>query len=329
MQTSNKKYPILISIQGITASGKSEMAINLAKEIQRIGGSVWIINADSRQVYKNLDIGTAKIPGVWETRNNLEAFYYQDIPHFLIDYVNLDQDYGLVNYITDFEKLTKRADVPDYFILVGGSGLYSKAIVTGERPLEVLPEFQKEFDTLKQQLQELSLFKLQAKISPEEKVNINYSDFNNTRRLISRILNSTSVRKNWITNSKVKLEIVFDKVYQFGVKIDEQIWEDKIKKRVEQWTLENDNLNPLIQETKKLEVLGPAKIQQLGFEYSTTWDYINGKFDKKEWQKHLLQANRKYAKKQKTWLNKQPNVVWIENVKEIVGEGFILPTRQT
>jgi tRNA dimethylallyltransferase len=318
MQISNKKYPTLISIQGITASGKSEMAINLAKNIQKNGFSVWIINADSRQVYKSLDIGTAKIPGVWETRNNLEAFYFQDIPHFLIDYVNLDQDYGLVNFIEDFEKLTKRVDAPDYFILVGGSGLYSKAILTGEKPLQVLPEFQKEFDKLKLQLQELSLFKLQAKISPEEKPNINYSDFNNTRRLISRILNSTSIRKNWIEKNENETKVSFDKVYQFGVKIDNQIWEDKIKKRVQKWTENDDNSNPLIQETKKLETLGPSKIQQLGFEYSTTWDCINGKFNKQEWQKRLFQANRKYAKKQKTWLNKQPNVVWIEGSEDIL-----------
>lgn len=318
MQTSNKKYPTLISIQGITASGKSEMAVNLAQEIKTLGALVWIINADSRQVYKGLDIGTAKIPGAWETRNNLEAFYYQDIPHFLIDYVNLNQNYGFINYIADFEKLTKRVDAPDYFILVGGSGLYSKAIVSGERPLEVLPEFQKEFGKLKQQLQELSLFKLQAKISPEEKVNINYSDYNNTRRLISRILNSTSIRKNWIVNTDDESKISFDKVLQFGIKIDENIWEDKIKKRVQEWTETDDNSNLLIQETKNLEVLGPSKIQQLGFEYLTTWDYINGKFDKQEWQKRLFQANRKYAKKQKTWLNKQPDLLWIEGLEGIL-----------
>jgi len=310
--------PILISVQGITGSGKSEMAINLAKEIKKIGNSVWIVNSDSRQVYKNLDIGTAKIPGVWETKNNLEAFYYQDFPHFLIDYVNLTQDYGLVNYIADFEKLTKRGDSPDYFILVGGSGLYSKAIISGERPLEVLPEFQKEFDTLKQQLQELSLFKLQAKIPPEEKPKINYSDFNNTRRLISRILNSTSIRKNWINQNDHGSKISFDKVYQFGVNIENQTWEDKIKKRVQEWTKNQDGLNSLIQETKKLEVFGPSKIQQLGFEYSTTWDYINGKFSKQEWQKRLFLANKKYAKKQLTWLKKQPNLVWVENLEEVL-----------
>ncbi len=317
-------YPTLISIQGVTGSGKSSLSIDLAKYfLNQKNDSVWVINADSRQVYKNLNIGTAKINGKWEEQDSLKAFYFEDssgckIPHFLIDYINLDQDYGLTNYISDFESLMSKDNIPKYIILVGGSGLYSKAIVSGEQPTIILAEFQKSFYELKEKLNKLSLYQLQSKISAEDKAKINYSDFNNSRRLINKILNETAKNSEWIDFSETKSKVQFEKVYQFGLKIDQEVWESGIKQRVEEWTFEPDENNKLIQETKNLEFLGPSKIQQLGFEYSITYDYIQGKFAKPDWQNRLFLANRKYAKKQQTWLNKQQSLVSIESLEEIV-----------
>lgn len=342
--------PTLISIQGVTSSGKSSLAIQLAKFLANYlanglenglenssNAKVWVFNADSRQVYKNLNVGTAKIEGNWETRNGLKAYYYKDIPHFLIDYVQPEINYGLINYISDFETLIKpnlkqpkqninKDELPKYIILVGGSGLYSKAIISNQKPLQISEEFKKDFEKLKEKLSKESLFKLQAKISAQDKTTINYSDFNNSRRLVNKILNKTASENNWIEknnssnekDSQKSNQISFSKIYQFGLKVDETIWENKIKQRVQEWTFEQDQDNKLIQETKSLQVLGEAKIKQLGFEYSITYNYIQGKFSKEEWQKRLFLANRKYAKKQLTWLNKQPGLTWIDGLDEAI-----------
>lgn len=342
------KLPILISIQGITASGKSGLAIELANVLEEQSrtinshnsnslnsldskcSKVWIVNADSRQIYKYLDIGTAKIEGKWEVQNNLEAFYYKGIPHFLIDFVLPDQDYNLVNFIQDFKTLLTSPKLPEYIILVGGSGLYAKAILSGQVPIQINPEFENDFNNLREILRKKTLLdlqkELQANILPterlEEKLNINSSDWQNPRRLINKILAKKSVENNWIYDQDTDqndqqsslINKKFSKIIQFGLEIEDKIWQEKLLSRIKTWTEDGK----LEEETHKIKYLGYDKIRQFGFEYSITLDYLDKKVSKQEWADLLFTANRRYAKKQQTWLNKQPEIIWIRNLNDIL-----------
>lgn len=342
------KLPILISIQGITASGKSGLAIELANvleeqsrttnssnsnspnNLENKGSRVWIVNADSRQIYKYLDIGTAKIAGKWEVQNNLEAFYYHGIPHFLIDFVLPQQDYNLVYFIHDFKTLITSPKLPEYIILVGGSGLYSKAILSGQVPIRIKPEFENDFNNLREVLRKKTLLnlqkELQANILPteklEEKLNINSSDWQNPRRIINKILTKKSEENNWVYNEHENqkdqqsspINKKFSKIIQFGLEIEDEIWQEKLLTRIKNWTEDGK----LEEETKMLKYLGYNKIRQFGFEYSITLDYLDKKISKQEWIDLLFTANRRYAKKQQTWLNKQPEIIWIKNLNDIL-----------
>lgn len=321
--------PTLVSIQGITASGKSDLAIQVAKRLTKLGSTVWIVNADSRQVYKKLNIGTAKVPGYFENINGLKAFYYQDIPHFLIDYIEPEINFGLVDYLKDFENLIQfnpinlrqniHGDkIPDYIILVGGSGLYSKAVISGESPNNIKQEFQEAYSKMKDLLQSLLACDLQQKLlsSGFDRATINDSDWQNPRRLVNKILNNEAEKQGWFSleNTANKL---FSKVINVAVQVDinDTAWISKLKYRVENWTELNSDLES---EVKKLKYLGEEKIQQLGFEYSLTQDFLEGKLTRKAWNENLLIANRKYAKKQLTWLKKQTNLIWVEDLNHII-----------
>ena len=197
------KKPIIV-IAGCTASGKSSVALELAKHVKGV-----IINADSRQVYKEISIGTAK-PVPEEIRNGI--WYIDNIPHLLYSYISVKEEYNLYRYQQDVFKILK--ELPEDFtpILVGGTGLYIDSVVFNYK----LQEQEKNLGKERSVLEDLDITELQEIVGKEKLSQLNSSDQNNPHRLIQIILKGSlpSIEKGqelehryfFLDTSKEKLE---------------------------------------------------------------------------------------------------------------------------
>ncbi len=301
----------LITILGQTSSGKSDLAVNLAKIICQ-KKRVCIVGCDSRQVYKGLNIGTGKVEGNWkfDQKMNQKIFEFESIPHFMIDFVDPQIDYTLQNYILDFYNLMTEIQTHfDFVILAGGTGLYAKAIIEKIDLGIVKSDCISDYSDYKITLQNLGLKELQQRLN-SIKIELNNSDYNNKVRLVSNLLKHQSIKQSWLSQSQY---FDFKSQHLFAVKIDQYKLQNKIKTR-----LQKRFDSGLLLESSQHMYLGQDKFLSLGLEYRQAWLYLNGKINKTELCQNLSIQNLQYAKRQLTWLKKQKNIVWIKNLEEIV-----------
>ena len=301
----------LIVILGPTASGKSELAVRLALRLRastelsrmssgqskkrfRIKG-VEIISADSRQVYKEMDIGTAKPL----TRR---------IPHYLIDVVRLNEEFNVAIYkrlaIKKIREIQKRKKIP---FLVGGTGLYIKSIVDNLNFPKVIPQ-----KKLREKLEKKStkvLFKIYQKLDPKGAKII---DKGNKRRLI-RAIEVCQFTKIPFSKQKKEGRALFD-VLEIGIKIDKKELDKRISKRVDKMIkmgLENE-VKSLV---KKYSWKTPA-LQAIG--YQEWCDYFQGKIKKNEVKEKIKLHTRQFTKRQMTWFKSDKRIEWIKTRNEAI-----------
>lgn len=270
----------VIVITGPTAVGKTKLSIELAK---KLNGE--IINADAMQVYKGLNIGTAKV-----TEKEKE-----NIPHHLFDIKEVEEEYSIYNYQKDCRKviddILRRNKIP---ILVGGTGLYIKATLYDYKLSE--EKTNNTYDNLKTEEIYKELLKL------DKDINI---DKNNRRRLI-RALNYYKENNTSISNNKTN-KLLYDTIF-IGLTTDREILYKKINQRV-------DNMieNGLLEEVKYYYDKNiKAKPLINGIGYKELYNYFDGLCSKEEAVEKIKQNSRHYAKRQYTFLNHQLNVVWFE-----------------
>lgn len=270
----------VIVITGPTAVGKTKLSIELAK---KLNGE--IINADAMQVYKGLNIGTAKV-----TEKEKE-----NIPHHLFDIKEVKEEYSIYNYQKDCRKvidnILRRNKTP---ILVGGTGLYIKAALYDYKLSE--EKANNTYDNLKTEEIYKELLKL------DKDINI---DKNNRRRLI-RALNYYKENNTSISNNKTN-KLLYDTIF-IGLTTDREILYKKINQRV-------DNMieNGLLEEVKYYydkNIKTKPLINGIG--YKELYNYFDGLCSKEEAVEKIKQNSRHYAKRQYTFLNHQLNVVWFE-----------------
>lgn len=270
----------VIVITGPTAVGKTKLSIELAK---KLNGE--IINADAMQVYKGLNIGTAKV-----TEKEKE-----NIPHHLFDIKEVEEEYSIYNYQKDCRKvidnILRRNKTP---ILVGGTGLYIKAALYDYKLSE--EKTNNTYDNLKTEEIYKELLKL------DKDINI---DKNNRRRLI-RALNYYKENNTSISNNKTN-KLLYDTIF-IGLTTDREILYKKINQRV-------DNMieNGLLEEVKYYydkNIKTKPLINGIG--YKELYNYFDGLCSKDEAVEKIKQNSRHYAKRQYTFLNHQLNVVWFE-----------------
>lgn len=270
----------VIVITGPTAVGKTKLSIELAK---KLNGE--IINADAMQVYKGLNIGTAKV-----TEKEKE-----NIPHHLFDIKEVEEEYSIYNYQKDCRKvidnILRRNKTP---ILVGGTGLYIKAALYDYKLSE--EKTNNTYDNLKTEEIYKELLKL------DKDINI---DKNNRRRLI-RALNYYKENNTSISNNKTN-KLLYDAIF-IGLTTDREILYKKINQRV-------DNMieNGLLEEVKYYydkNIKTKPLINGIG--YKELYNYFDGLCSKEEAVEKIKQNSRHYAKRQYTFLNHQLNVVWFE-----------------
>lgn len=270
----------VIVITGPTAVGKTKLSIELAK---RYNGE--IINADAVQVYKGLDIGSAKV-----TEEEKE-----DIPHHLFDIKEVDEEYTIYHYQKDCRKLIKevqgRGKTP---ILVGGTGLYIKAALYDYKLTE-----EKETNTYDNLTDEELYNKL---LELDKNIVI---DKNNRRRLIRALNYYKENNKSINTNTTNKL--LYDAIF-IGLTTDRRILYDKINNRVDIMIKEG-----LLNEVKVFydkNIRTKPLLNAIG--YREIYSYFDGNISLEEATDKIKQNSRHYAKRQYTFFNHQLPIVWFE-----------------
>lgn len=270
----------VIVITGPTAVGKTKLSIELAK---RYNGE--IINADAVQVYKGLDIGSAKV-----TEEEKEG-----IPHHLFDIKEVDEEYTIYHYQKDCRKLIKevkgRGKTP---ILVGGTGLYIKAALYDYKLTE-----EKETNTYDNLTNEELYNKL---LELDKDIVI---DKNNRRRLIRAINYYKENNKSINTNTTNKL--LYDTIF-IGLTTDRGILYDKINNRVD--IMVKDGLLNEVKAFYDKGIRTKPLLNAIG--YREIYSYFDGNISLEEAIDKIKQNSRHYAKRQYTFFNHQLPIVWFE-----------------
>ena len=286
----NKKK--LIVIVGPTASGKTSLSIKLSK---KFGCS--IISADSRQFYKEMNIGTAK-PNAFELCEN---------PHFFINNLSVKDSYSVGKYINDvnsfFEDYYKSNDL---LIMVGGSGLFIDGVLKG------LDDFPKIDDKIRNKLN--LDFKSNGIKSLREKLKLldpdyhNIVDLNNHRRIIRALEVYYSTKKTYSSYLSRDKSYRKDINIKFiGLNPDREKLNLRIENRVDDMIN-----NGLVEEVKKLyQYKDLNALNTVG--YSEIFKYIDGHLSLEDAINQIKSNTRKYSKRQMTWFRKNKEILWYKN----------------
>ncbi len=270
---------MVIVITGPTATGKTKLSIELAK---KLNGE--IINADSTQVFKDLDIATAKV-----TEEEKEG-----IKHHLIDIKNINENYTVYDYQKDarqcIDDILNRQKTP---IIVGGTGLYIKAC---------LYDYKFEEENNKNNYENESTEELYKKLI---EVDQNTLIHPNNRKRIIRALNYYNENKKPLSSKEKTDKLLYDTIF-IGLTTDRQKLYEKINNRVDKMV----ELG-LIEEAKKIydtKIISKAVMTPIG--YKELFPYFENKCKLNECIEKIKQKSRNYAKRQYTWFNNQMNIKW-------------------
>jgi len=302
MRTETKILPKLIVILGSTASGKTDWGLKLAK---KFNGE--IISADSRQVYKKMNIGTAKIPGEWRRNGLRKTYYVEDIPHHLIDFLDPGKTFAVSEFrdkAIKYIKLTnKEGRIP---LLVGGTGLFIHAVVDNLEIPRVAPNKQ-----LRKSLEDKSneeLMKLLKTLDPKSAGTV---DSKNTRRII-RALEVCILSGVPFSEQQIKGDQIFD-VLQIGLKVPREVLYERIDERI-------DNMMKLglLEEVKNLlkQKYDWSLSSMSGIGYRQFKGYLAGEYNLEKAIELLKRDTRRYAKRQITWFKRDPRIKWCHEYKE-------------
>ena len=279
----------LITIIGPTAIGKTNLAIKIADYFK-----TEIVSADSRQFYKEMNIGTAK-------PSNSEL---NSIKHHLINNKSINDNYNISDYEKDALKSIKSIfNKNDAAILVGGSGLYINTVLYG---LDEIPGISDEIrNSLYLDLELKGIKKLQEELKLLDPASYSDIDINNPRRLIRALEVSISTGKSYSSFLKKKKKKRDFNIIVLGINQERSELYNKINTRV-------DNMieSGLINEVKELYNLkGLNALNTIG--YREVFNYIEDKYSLDECINEIKKNTRRYAKRQLTWFKSIDNVEWI------------------
>ncbi|WP_340299009.1 tRNA (adenosine(37)-N6)-dimethylallyltransferase MiaA [Staphylococcus coagulans] len=293
------KKPFIVVIVGPTASGKTELGVELAKEIN---GEV--ISGDSMQVYRGMDIGTAKV-----TESEM-----QGIPHHLINILNPDQTYSAYDFqqqaralITD---ITARGKTP---IIVGGTGLYIQSVIYDyqfdkeEVSPEVAEKVQQKMEELKSYSNE-ALHEYLGTFDPQSFADIHPNNRQRVERAISYYLTTKKVLSN--RKKSTQLTENYDTLL-IGIEMSRDTLYVRINKRVDIMLFHG-----LLDEVQELIELGYESCQSMqAIGYKEIIPVVHNEIELNEAVDQLKQHSRNYAKRQMTWFKNKLNVHWLDREK--------------
>ena len=297
-------YKYLISIVGPTAIGKTSLAIQLAEKY-----STEIISADSRQFYREMNIGTAK-PSV----NELNS-----AKHHLINNKSVVDNYSIGEFEQDaIKQISNIHSRSNIAVLVGGSGLYLDVINYG---LDQIPKTEKNIrNSLNNDFESKGLIYLQNKLKKIDLITYNNIDLNNSRRIIRALevtISSGKPYSSFLNKKKVDRDF---KVIEIGINAERELVYQRINNRVD------DMVNQgLINEVKKLiKYKHLNSLNTIG--YKEIFRYLNGDISLEFAVNEIKKNSRRFAKRQITWFKSNNNIIWfnqnykIDNIIKVIDE---------
>lgn len=303
--------PKIVVILGPTASGKTELSLRLAKEFD---GE--IISADSRQIYKYLNIGSGKPNGRWKKTSGGTAYVVAGVPHYLMDVF----DPGEIVTVADFKKLalqhikniTKRGKLP---IVVGGTGLYLQTLIDNWEIPRVRPQ-----PKLRSRLSGLTLAEIVKELQRVDPVSARAIDLKNRRR-VERALEVAILSGKSFLMARTKGRPLVEAL-QLGISWNKEELQGRIHNRLaRQWA------EGFITEAKKLfrkkYLLTTPSLSGIG--YAEIAGYLRGEYTLRELQEKVASATWRYAKRQLTWFKRDERIRWIRGndfgaAKKLVAE---------
>ena len=289
MKNSPKIKPKILVVLGPTSSGKSDFAVNLAL---KYNGE--IISADSRQVYKGMDLGTGKI-----TKAEMK-----DIPHHMLDVASPKSVYNVSKYKIKAQKIIadilKRNKLP---IICGGTGFYIDAVVDNIVLPEVLPN-----QKLRNSLEKKSvstLFAMLKKLDPARASNI---DSQNKVRLVRAI----EIAKSLGAVPKIESSQLYHPLF-IGLDLPDLALKERIRTRL----LRRLDAG-MVAEVARLHKQGVSykKLEKFGLEYRNCALYLQGKITLEKMCENINIESFQYAKRQRTWFYRNPRIIWLNPLKK-------------
>lgn len=284
----------IIVIAGATATGKSEISLKLAKELNG-----HIINADSRQIYTKINIGSAKPKFEKEISKGIHTL--NGITHYLYDFIDPKENFSIFDYQNCVNNVLKNTHgIP---ILTGGSGLYIDSVVYNYK----LSKNNKNI-----YLKDKSIDELQE-LAKEYLPYMSESDRKNRHRLIR------AIQREGVNREKGK---ELNNIY-FVIDIEKEILQERIKKRIDNMFKEGlleENIS-LLKQGYTYDDKGMKTIGYIEFK-----EYFENKISLEDVKERIFKNTMGYVKRQKTWFKRNKNAIWINDPKEIsyLASNFIL-----
>ncbi len=277
----------IIVIAGPTASGKSDMALKLAKDING-----YIINGDSRQIYKDLNIGTAK--PIFDEKISKNIYLLNGIKHFLYDFVNPKENFTLYEYQNAVGTvLNQEKGIP---IIVGGTGMYIDSVIFN---YELIPNTKEPKD-----LETKSLEELQS-LAKDHINEMNESDRKNRHRLIR------AIERGGINRKKGDM---LNHIY-FVIDIDKEILKGRVRQRIDKM-FEDGLLEENISLRKQGYTYEDKGMNSIG--YIEFKEYFNDKISLEEVKEKIYKNTLSYIKRQRTWFRRNSESIWTNSYEDIL-----------
>ena len=281
----------LVSIVGTTASGKSSLGIELAELY-----STEIVSADSRQVYRHLDLGTGKVTPEEMAR----------VKHHLIDILDLNQPFSMAEFqplaYQAIDDIASRGMLP---LLVGGTGLYTRSVVEGYTLVDVPPNeelrttlAQKGADELRAILKTYGITDIAGEVSERRMI-----------RMIEKLTAGVSAE----SESQPRYDVL-----QLGMTFERDVLYRRILERLDARIKEG-----MIEEVENIVKMGatPEFLEKLGLEYRYTYRYISGQYPSfEDYRAELYKEICHFAKRQMTWFKKEKSIIWLDTSRDPFNE---------
>ena len=290
----------LIVICGATATGKSDLAVELAKELKG-----HIVNADSMQLYKGMDIGTAKLS--MEER--------QGIKHHLIDVLSVKEEASVAQYQSDARSIIDQLleqSIPA--IVVGGTGLYIKSILDDLNFPDTDPEVREKIAKQAEELGADAMHACLGKLDPAAAAAIPKE---NVRRVVRALEVIELTGRPYTANLPREGSTKYPQARQFGLVMERETLQERIDLRVERMWEQG-----LVREVRDLmaEGLLEGRTAQAALGYAQVIKFAQGLMTEEEAKEETKRATRQYARRQETWFSRDERITWIKKapVAELV-----------
>jgi tRNA dimethylallyltransferase len=290
----------LIVICGATATGKSDLAVELAKELKG-----HIVNADSMQLYKGMDIGTAKL-SVEERKG---------IPHHLIDVLSVKEEASVAQYQMDARSIIDQLleqSIPA--IVVGGTGLYIKSILDDLNFPDTDPEVR---EKIAKQAEELGADVMHARLAKLDPAAAAAIPKENVRRVVRALEVIELTGHPYTANLPRVGSTKYPGARQYGLVMERETLQERIGLRVERMWEQG-----LVREVRDLmaEGLLEGRTAQAALGYAQVIKFAQGLLTEEEAKEETKRATRQYARRQETWFSRDERITWIKKapVAELV-----------